>query len=667
MNPSPPVLRFLALCLSLCAFAPFASAQETPAPGAPAIHTNRPSPRLLPLPKGEDVFHFIVFGDRTGGPVEGLDVLKQAVADTNLLDPDLVMTVGDLLPGYKGQEDWLKDAVTYREIMKGLKMPWFPVPGNHDVYWRGPGRPEGEHEANFEKHFGPLWYWFEHKKCGFVVLYTDEGLGGGQKDFTRPEHQRMSPEQMEWLRSSLEEMKKRELRHVFVFLHHPRWVKQTYPGSNWDEVHRILASAGNVRACFAGHVHRLRYDGKPDGIEYITLGTTGGSMPGFYPQAGYMHHMNVVTVRPEGIKVAVLPVGKVMDPKQFTPELIADVDRLRRANFEVTAAPVSINGDGLGAGLVEFKIVNPVQWPIEVTVLPDEKPGEWVSTVDHVHVKIEPGNGHGGAFSLIRTMRGFDEFTVPSVEFSVEMLGANARIPLPPRRVTLPLTLKAVNPEFFTAPEKNKALQLNGKQAVRVEMGDKLLPDGPFTLEAWVRPAERETSGDVVSKAEQSEFALNLAANVPGFHAHLGGKYESAIATAPLPAGEWAHLAGVYDGKELALYVNGKRVASRAVSGKRATNALPLYLGANPNARSQPVQFLKGAIDEVRLSRVARYAADFTPAKRFERDPDTVYLFHCDRLAGPFLPSDSEAMEPSASVYGSFAGEGAPRLTETAP
>src|SRR5688572_33011722 len=67
---------------------------------SPGIHTDRRSPKILPLPKGDDVFHFIVFGDRTGGPAEGIKVLAQAVEDSNLLDPDLVMTVGDLVNGY---------------------------------------------------------------------------------------------------------------------------------------------------------------------------------------------------------------------------------------------------------------------------------------------------------------------------------------------------------------------------------------------------------------------------------------------------------------------------------------------------------------------------------------------------------------------------------------
>ena len=64
--------------------------------GPSGVMTDRPTPLPLSTPVQDDAFLFAVFGDRTGGPPEGVKVLVQAVADTNLIDPDLVMTVGEV-------------------------------------------------------------------------------------------------------------------------------------------------------------------------------------------------------------------------------------------------------------------------------------------------------------------------------------------------------------------------------------------------------------------------------------------------------------------------------------------------------------------------------------------------------------------------------------------
>jgi hypothetical protein len=64
-------------------------------------------------------------------------------------------------------------------------------------------------------------------------------------------------------------------------------------------------------------------------------------------------------------------------------------------------------------------------------------------------------------------------------------------------------------------------------------------------------------------------------------------------------------------------------------------------VGADVDGRGQPLSFAKGLIDEVRLSRCARYEEPFQPSKRFEKDGQTLLLLHFDKLLGDLTPDTS--------------------------
>lgn len=284
------------------------------------VLTSRSDAKKYSVVQRQDAFSFIIFGDVKNGSAAGLEVLKKAVSETNILDPDFVFTVGDLVDGYNVQHYWLRQMKEVRSIMDGLNMPWFAVAGNHDIYWKGPGRPAGGHRDDFERHFGPVWYAYKHKDCWFIALYTDEGDPvTGEQGFRKPEQQLMSDGQKSWLKMILDKAK--DDKHVFVFMHHPRWKKGVY-GDDWDNIHEMLKSAGNVSAVFAGHYHDLQYEGVRDGITYYVLGTTGGSISKERRRNGGVHHVAMVKVRGSKFNLSVIPVGKIINPmdQQFLRE-----------------------------------------------------------------------------------------------------------------------------------------------------------------------------------------------------------------------------------------------------------------------------------------------------------------------------------------------------------
>ena len=647
-------LRSLATALACLFLTPFAHGHDGEGDhqhgdhqhGGQTVMTTRSTAKRLAPPVPEDGFQFIVYGDRTGGVPAGLKVLEQAVVDTNLLDPDLVMTVGDLIQGYNETPEWLEQADEFKTIMNRLSMKWYPVAGNHDIYYRGKKpTPQGHHEANYETHFGPLWYSFKHKNAGFIVLYSDEGdPKTNKKTFSVGALQNMSKEQLAFLDQALKDLADQE--HVFVFLHHPRWIGGGYTGCNWDEVHARLRDAGNVSAVFAGHIHRMRYEGPIDGIEYYALATTGGALPNNtqVPGVGLLHHFNIVTVRPKTISVATLPVGEVMDPKQFTPEFLRMVDKARGLRWQQTTPDVMVDTDGQTQGEVTMKLSNTTDLKLEWTGSFDGNAlrSGWRSSLDHQHGILEPGETAELSF-LVQYQSGPESSnTWPNVNLQTRVFTESAAVDLP--MATTPLKLKlSPSSQPQDEPATNQALVINGP-ATAVQVDSKLIeiaPESPLTLEAWIKPTAANNEVGVIAKTESSEYAFFFNDNKIQFDINIAGRYISPKATEPLPLNKWSHVAGVFDGKQAILFINGKQAAALPAKGLRKTNALPLYLGADPNRSGQPSRPFTGMLDEVRLSNVARYDGDFEPAERLQRDINSVLLHHCDQTAGPFLLDDS--------------------------
>ncbi|MFO0881525.1 MAG: protein kinase [Gemmataceae bacterium] len=92
------------------------------------------------------------------------------------------------------------------------------------------------------------------------------------------------------------------------------------------------------------------------------------------------------------------------------------------------------------------------------------------------------------------------------------------------------------------------------------------------------------------------------------------------------------HLAMVFEGKELRLYQDGKRVGAVTVDSFTAPDRAGCYI--NHGGQPWAVWRFVGLIREVRFSSIARYDKDFTPVERFEPDEHTVGLYHLDEGKG---------------------------------
>ncbi|MEM8947583.1 MAG: LamG-like jellyroll fold domain-containing protein [Planctomycetota bacterium] len=608
---------------------------------AARFSTTRASDINLPLPTEADAFTFAVFGDRTGGPPEGIEILKQAVADTNLFEPDLVMTVGDLIEGYNDTAAWKPQMQEYKSVMGKLLCPWFPVAGNHDVYFRGENRPKLHHEANYEMHFGPLWYAFEHKGSWFVVLFSDEGNAEtGEKSFNEPELQRMSPEQFEWLKSVLTRAKSAD--HVFVFLHHPRWLGRNY-GDDWQKVHQALVEAGNVRAVFAGHIHRMRYDGPRDGIEYVTLATVGGGQSGLSEDAGFLHHYNLVTVRKQQIAMACIPVGEVMNLREVTGKVSEDIQRIAATPPDFPRLP-TVTADGATSAPTVVELFNPSSQPVEYELRLDPEDAHWISRPDHIHRTLYAGQKTSVPLELksIRIDEGLT-YEAPQLQLRADYLADNARFSVRERNFAIPVRFEISKPAI---PEQDLALRVSEGDYVAVQDLAIDMPDGPMTLECWCKPSSFGQRVGLITKTQGSDYGLFVSGGIPYFTIHLGGNYvQPTDLDWTLKIGSWQHVAGVFDGKEVRTYVDGKLVSRGPGRGERRKNRLPLIVGADVDGAGGTNSPFDGLIDSVRLSKGAKYAGEsFVPERRLQSDDETALLLNFDAFVGPLAYDESGGM-----------------------
>jgi len=602
------------------------------------FYTTRPSNVVLPLPNEKDAFTFVVFGDRTGGPVDGVNVLADAVRDTNLIEPDLVMTVGDLINGYNQRDEWMVEMKEFKSIMDRLLCPWFPVAGNHDVYWRplnDPNRPKNQHDDDYEMHFGPLWYSFQHKNSNFIAIYSDEGNPEtGEKNFSDPELQKISPEQFEFLQQSLERGK--DCDHQFIFLHHPRWLGGGY-GDDWKErVHPLLLKAGNVTAVFAGHIHHMRYDAA-DGIEYVTLATVGGVQESTVPEAGFLHHYHLVTVRKNQVAMAAFPVGEAMNVREITGELQAETVRLAQLSPAISGT-VQLTPTGPVADEITVTLNNPTSRVVDYSLTPTSRDNRWRFSPDHTHGLLPPGESKEVTFRYRYKANQLDDsFDLFRVVYSQDYLAPTTRYAIPD--VTAEVDLSVDVQGILARDSTNRALRLAGDEAIKVANSAIDLPQGPMTLECWFRANRFGERVGLLAKTEVSEYGIFVSQGNPVASLYLGNSYRNVQPSLILETDRWYHLAMVYDTESLVMYLDGKEVDRESVSGQpvRKLNELPLFIGADTSRNGEATSFFDGDIDEVRLSKAAMYRGEFTPERRLQVGEDTVFLYGFDQQLGPVL------------------------------
>jgi len=289
-------------------------------------------------------FQFVIIGDRTGG-ANSEGTFRLAMNQINLLQPEFVINVGDLIEGYPEDRADLNSMWDEADgLLSKLDMPFFRTIGNHDV-----STPETK-EVWLER-YGADYYHFVYGNALFMVINSEDG--------SRPEppeniiedlkkYNRLKVEdpeaaskllgefmtsdaviaalgkpvefpdkQMEWIKKTLAENK--DVRWTFFFMHEPCWEN---PSESFKAIQAMVKDRSHTM--IAGHLHYYDYD-NIDGVEYITMGPAGASF--HHDGPGNVDHIMWITMTDNGPQIGNIALKGLFDRRGLDTTLFGAYDR----------------------------------------------------------------------------------------------------------------------------------------------------------------------------------------------------------------------------------------------------------------------------------------------------------------------------------------------------
>jgi hypothetical protein len=305
-------------------------------PGEFEFRTEAKNPvSSLKMNNARDDFQFAIVTDRTGG--HRARVFSKAVEQLELLQPEFVVCVGDLIEGYTQDKDrLLREWREFQTYVSRLEMPFFYVPGNHDL-------ANVLQEKVWKQKFGRTWYEFVYRDVLFLCLNSEDPPGkdpGG-----------ISAAQLAWLKKTLADNAR--ARWTLVFLHKPMWLLPESEKSGWSEVEALLK--GRPYTVFAGHIHVYRKYVR-QGQNYYTLATTGGDSRMRGVDYGEFDHIVWVTMKKEGPVLANLLLDGVLPEDLRLAETAEEpAPRYERRPTQPVTVTLTLDGKPLAGAYVVFK------------------------------------------------------------------------------------------------------------------------------------------------------------------------------------------------------------------------------------------------------------------------------------------------------------------------
>lgn len=253
-------------------------------------------------------FQFAIVTDRTGGNRAG--VFARAVKQINLLQPEFVVSVGDLIEGGPDTEQSRKiQWDEFQSFIDELEMPFFYVPGNHDA------RTSTLAEA-WDVRFGRRYYWFKYQDVLFLCLNSNDGTQQRDNSGRIRYGTGVGEDQRAFVKKALAENP--DTRWTVVLLHHPLWSYGDVNTNGWLDVEEQLKD--REYTVFCGHIHSYRKFVR-NGKDYYQLATTGGGSRMRGVELGEFDQVVWVTMKKDGPILANIDLNSVYPEDLRFPEV----------------------------------------------------------------------------------------------------------------------------------------------------------------------------------------------------------------------------------------------------------------------------------------------------------------------------------------------------------
>ncbi|MGE0771326.1 MAG: metallophosphoesterase [Cyclobacteriaceae bacterium] len=282
-----------------------------------------------PVERPSNKFSFAIVSDLYSGEREG--VFEVAVAQLNLLSPEFVLSVGDLVDG--GTEDTIqlkKEYDRFDGMVSKLRSPFFHVGGNHDLtnlvmreFW--------------EKRYGKRYYHFVYDDVLFLMMDSEdynpermqqiyearakaiEVLDGPNPELARDMEYFKMPERVSGMVGEAQSayfekviQDHPDVRWTFVLMHKPVWQREAE--NNLSRIESALS--GKNYTVINGHFHSYSHTTRND-RDYIILGTTSGGQNPQDPMA--FDHITYITMDREGPSFISLRLDGMLDKTGHIP------------------------------------------------------------------------------------------------------------------------------------------------------------------------------------------------------------------------------------------------------------------------------------------------------------------------------------------------------------